>query len=129
MDFQPVAEDTAQGVLEIVKYILKLKISPTDKRAQIAQVINLIGADFYAQMFDACSEVFDSAALGTTDYNEMAEQAERLARKVVRQNALNRPIGNIVQGYYNTALGKAQSEAFQNALSLDRHPALTRNYN
>ena len=92
MDFHPVAIDTASSILPAVKYILGLDISPDDKESRIAKVINLIGSDFYTQMFDANSQVFDSTAIGTTDYSQMTDQINNLATKLVRQYALRRGI-------------------------------------
>ena len=126
MDFHPVAIDTASSILPAVKYILGLDISPDDKESRIAKVINLIGSDFYTQMFDANSQVFDSTAIGTTDYSQMTDQIDNLATKLVRQYALSRVIDPIVREFYDSALGKAQEEAFRNAISLDKHPTLTR---
>lgn len=126
MDFHPVAIDTAGNVIPAIKYILGLDISPSDKKSRIASVINLVGSDFYVQMFDANSQVFDSTAIGTTDYSQMSTQVESLATKIVRQYSLDRVIDPIVKEFYDTALGKAQEEAFRNAISLDKHPTLTR---
>jgi len=126
MDFHPVAIDTASNILPAVKYILDLNISPDDKKARIAKITNLVGSDFYIQMFNANSEVFDSAAIGTTDYSQMTDQIDNLATKLVRQHSLSRVIDPIVQEFYDSALGKAQEEAFRNAISLDKHPTLTR---
>lgn len=126
MDFHPVATDTADNILPAIKYILDLDISPLDKTERIKKVINLIGSDFYVQMFDANSEVFDSAALGTADYNEMTGHVDTLATKIVRQHSLGRVVDQIVSEFYDTALGRAQEEAFSNALSLGKHPTVTR---
>lgn len=126
MDFHPVAIDTASNILPAVKYILSLDISPNDKKTRIAKVIDLIGSDFYTQMFDANSQVFDSTVIGTTDYSQMTDQIDNLATKLVRQNSLGRVIDLIVREFYDSALGKAQEEAFRNAISLDKHPTLTR---
>lgn len=126
IDFHPVAIDTADNILPAIRYILGLRISPAEKRARIAKVINLIGSDFYTRMFEANSEVFDSTAIGTTDYLAIQERVETLAIKLVRQYALHRPVDAIVREFYDSALGKAQEEAFLNAISLDKHPTVTR---
>lgn len=126
MDFHPVAIDTAENILPAIRYILSLDIKPSDKQSRIADAINLIGSDFYVQMFNANSEVFNSTAIDTTDYSQMNSQVESLATKIVRQYSLDRVIDPIVKGFYDTALGKAQEEAFRNAISLDKHPTLTR---
>lgn len=126
MDFHPVAIDTTENILPAIKYILSLNIAPDDKKVRIAKVINLIGSDFYIQMFDANSEVFGSTAIKSADYSQMVEQVDTLATKLVRQHALSRVIDPIVKEFYDTALGRAQEEAFRNAISLDRHPTITR---
>lgn len=126
VNFHPVAKDTAKSMRKVVDYILGLNISPADKSVRLAKVFNLVGSDFYAQMFDANSELFDSTAIGMTDYNQMTEQIERLSRKIVRNSNLNRDVNYLINDFYNSALGNAQNEAFKNAISLDKHPTLTR---
>ena len=126
VNFHPVSIDTAKNVMPAIKYILGLDISAADKRARIKTVLDLIGSDYYAQMFGASSEVFDSAAIDTMGYTEMDDQVSRLATKLVRQNALGRPVDAMVKSFYDSLLGSAQEEAFRNAISLDKHPTLTR---
>lgn len=126
MDFHPVATDTADNILPAIKYILDLDISPLDKTERIKKVINLIGSDFYVQMFDANSEVFDSTALGMADYNDLVGHVDTLATKILRQHSLGRVVDQIVREFYDTALGHAQDKAFNNALSLGKHPTVTR---
>lgn len=126
IDLSKVAFDTAKNVHPAIKYILGLKISQDDKIKKINETIRLIGMDFYTQMFDASSEIFDSAAIGMTDYNQMTDQIERLSRKIVRNDNLGRQTYGLVDSFYHSALGKVQESAFRNAISLDRHPILTR---
>ena len=125
INFSPVATDTAESMDETVKYILNLNITPAEKVKRLNAVFNLVGSDFYVQMFDANSQLFDSTAIGT-DYFDMTEQIDHLANKLVQNYNLSRPIDTLVKDFYDSALGKAQNEAFRNALSLDRHPTLTR---
>ncbi|MBQ2659629.1 hypothetical protein IJF85_01485 [Candidatus Saccharibacteria bacterium] len=126
MDFHPVALDTTNNILPTIRYILSLDISPADKKEKLAKVFNLLGSDFYYQMFEANSEVFDSTAIGASDFGEMLDQIERLATKLVRNDALGRPIDGLVDEFFNSVLGNAQSEAYQNAISLDKHPTVRR---
>lgn len=126
MDFHPVAVDTTKQVLTAIKYILGLEISHSDKKERIKKVLNLVGSDFYMQMFEANSEVFDSTAIGTTDYAEMDDMVGRLATKVERQHYGGRPYDMLVKEFYDTTLGAAQQEAFINAISLGKHPTITR---
>lgn len=127
VNFSPVATDTAKQMMEVVDYILNLKIPKAEKVSRLAKSFNLVASDFYVQMFDANSQLFDSTAIGTTDYNEMADRIDRLSNKMVQNYNLGRKTNpTIVKEFYDTALGKAQHEAFRNAISLDRHPTLTR---
>lgn len=126
MDFSGVTIDTAEGVGAAVDYILDLNISPSDKKARIAKVMEAIGNDFHNQLYTAASEVFDSTAISTVGYDNADAQVQRLADKVVRNYALSREVKPLIQEYYDSLLGKAQSEAFQNALSMQKHPTLER---
>lgn len=125
INFSPVATDTAESMDAVVKYILNLNIKPEEKIARLIKSFNLVGSDFYIQMFDANSQLFDSTAIGT-DYGEMTDQIERLSRKIVQNYNLGRPVDRLTKDFYDSALGKAQHEAFRNAISLDKHPTLTR---
>lgn len=125
INFSPVATDTAESMDRLVKYILGLNIKPDEKIRRLSKAFNIVGSDFYVQMFEANSELFDSTAIGT-DYGDMTDQIDRLSRKIVQNYNLTRPVDTLVKDFYDSALGKAQNEAFTNALSLDRHPTLTR---
>lgn len=126
INFTPVARDTAESMDSVVKYILGLNISPEDKVKRLAKAFNIVGSDFYLQMFEANSQVFDSMAIGTADFNEMTSQIDDLASKLVQNHNLGRETNVLVRDFYESALGKAQHEAFTNAKSLDKHPTLTR---
>ena len=65
INFEPVASDVAAQMSETVNYILGLNISPADKIARLSTAFNLVGSDFYVQMFGACSEGLDSMALSS----------------------------------------------------------------
>ena len=126
INFEPVASDVAAQMSETVHYILSLDISAAEKVNRIVRSFNLVGSDFYVQMFGASSEVFDTMALSSMGYDEMLAQVERLGTKLVRNYALDYEIDPIVKDFYDSVLGKAMNEAFSNALSLDKHPTLTR---
>lgn len=126
INFYPAVSDTAKNMQDVVDYILKLRTSPEEKIKRINNLFNLIGSDFYMQMFNANSELFDSAAIGTTDYNAMTDQIERLSKKIVQNDNLGREVDTLIKDFYESALGRAQDEAFRNAISLDKHPTVTR---
>nr|DAJ18966.1 MAG TPA: hypothetical protein [Siphoviridae sp. ctRJB2] len=61
---------------------------------------------------------------------ELADQAERLAVKIVRNSALNRQTAvMLLKEYSDVVLAAAQHEAFTNAKSMQKHPTLTRRAN
>ncbi len=125
MDFSKVATDTAKGMKDLVAYILSLNISPADKKGSIARAFRTVGSKFYSQLFEASSEIFDSRAITTLinlDYNQIS----RLSEKLVQNYVLGREIDYLIKDYYDSELGRAQHEAFQNALSLNKHPTLER---
>lgn len=126
MDFSRVATDTAAYTMDEVEYVLLLDISPADKRSILRNIFLKHGQKFYLQLFNANSEVFDSLALGTNGFIDVDDQIGHLAAKMVQNYYLGREIAAIVQEFYDSVLGKAQEEAFNNALSLDKHPTLTR---
>lgn len=125
MEFSKVATDTAESMDRLVKFILSLDISPNEKKRRLAIAFRTVGARFYAQMFEATSEVFDSMAI-TTLINLDYDQIDRLSEKLVQNYVLGREVDYLVKDYYDSELGRAQHEAFQNALSLDKHPTLER---
>ena len=125
MDFSKVATDTAESMDALVKFILSLNISPFEKKRRLVQAFRIVGASFYEKLFNASSEVFDSTAITTlVDLDE--SQISRLADKLVQNYVLGREIDYLVKDYYDSELGRAQYEAFQNAVSLGKHPTLER---
>ena len=126
MDFSGVTNDTSVRVSEVIDYILGLNISPDEKRLRIANVVRAVGVHFHFQLFDASSEIFDSAAMASKGIEDADGQADRLAAKLVRNYALGRQIDPLVSAYYNSVLGDAEREAFNNAVSMQKHPTLTR---
>lgn len=126
MDFSGVTADTSGNVTEAIDYILLLNISPADKKSRISRVVELVGESYHTQLYGAASQVFDSSAVSTAGVNDETAQAQRLADKIVRNFALSRPTAALIEEYYNSLLGQAQSEAFKNAVSMQKHPTLTR---
>lgn len=127
MEFSGVTNETARNVTDVIRGILASNFSPADKEAQIARVILIVGNDYHMQMYRAASQVFDSAAITSAGIDRANGQAERLANKIVRNYALSRgTVATLITEFYNTLLGRAQHEAFQNALSMQKHPTLTR---
>lgn len=127
MDFSGVTIDTADQVSAHVRYVLGLNLSPTDKVDRIADVLEFVGRHFHGQLYGAASEVFDSTAMSSTGLDDANGQARRLAIKIVRNDSLARDTSAVlVTEYYNSILGQAQHEAFHNAVSMQKHPTLTR---
>lgn len=127
INFSPVATDTAKEMGGVVDYILNLNISPDEKVKRLRRSFELVGSDFYYQLFGASSELYDSTALGATDFDMMSSQIDDLAYKLVQDYNLGRKtVPATVKSFYDSVLGTAMSESFRNAVSLDKHPTLTR---
>lgn len=126
MNFSEIAKDLGNKTIPVVEYILSLKISDAKKKKMLTDLFNNTGYPFYDKMFYDNSELFDSMAVGTTGFQNPNNQIERLSTKLVRNYNLSRIISSITREYYDSVLGDAQYEAFENALSLDKHPTLTR---
>jgi hypothetical protein len=126
MDFSGVTDDTGARVSAVINYILGLNISPDEKVSRISNVVRSVGEHFHSQLFGAASEVFDSASMASRGLDNTDGQAQRLATKIVRNYALGRETATLVSAYYNSVLGSAQEEAFNNAVSMQKHPTLTR---
>lgn len=126
MNFSDVATDVSKQMQEVVDYILALDISPTEKRRRLINAFGIVGNEFFGKMFADNSELFASEAIGTLGYQNPEDQIERLASKLVQNYNLGRKTEEIVKGFYDSVLGDAQKEAFENARSLRRVPTLTR---
>ena len=127
MNFSNISKDLSRQTSSTVDYILKLKISDTQKKAMLNKVFNSVGYPFYDKMFDDNSELFGSNAINTTGFQNSDGQIERLSSKMVQNYNLGRTTNPaILLGFYDSLLGDAQSEAFSNAVSLGKHPTLTR---
>lgn len=127
MDFSGVTSDTSAQVTSAVDGVLVLDLSPEDKQSRIARIISSVGSHYHTQLYEATSQVFDSSTMKSAGIDDANSQADRLALKIVRNYALARDTsGALITGYYNSLLAQAQSEAFKNAKSMQRHPTLTR---
>lgn len=130
MDFSGVTIDTAEQVSTAIRSILRMNISPADKQIQITRLIRLVGSKFHGQLYGAVSMVFDSTAIASIGLSNADVQIERLSNKIVRNYALNRDtLSALVKEYYDSVLGRAESEAFKNAVSMQKHPTLERRLN
>ena len=126
MNFEPAAHDMGRLMAELLKLIAGMNISPEAKKELLAKSFGSVGAEFCDKMFNDCSELFDSSAIGTLGKADLNNRAGRLAQKLIRNDALSRPTGQILDGYFNSLLASAQEEAFKNAVSLGKVPTLTR---
>lgn len=127
MNFEGLSKDVSERMLRLVNYILSLPVSLSDKKTLLIKSFRTVGYEFFNKVFEDSSELFDSKAISTLGYNDPDGQIERLAAKLVQNYNLGR-ISNpaTVKDFYDSLLGDAQHEAFRNAVSLDKHPTLTR---
>lgn len=126
MDFSGIVEDTTIGVYNIINDVLAMNIDPSIKIDQIKDILAQVGDRFGQKMFDDVSLLFDSTAMSATIPYNNNDRLTDLATKIVRDNAFSLNDSPIVKEYYDTLLGIAEHEAFENAKSLEKHPTLTR---
>lgn len=126
MNFSPTASDIGEQMMEVVRYILSLNISPDDKRGRITKAFGIVGRQFYDKMFLDNSEVFDSTAIGSLGFTNPENQIQRLSAKIVQNDNLGRKNDAIIKEFFDSVLGDAQKEAFDNGISLGKVPTLTR---
>lgn len=126
MNFSQVATDISKQMAEVVNYILSLDISPADKRARLTKAFQIVGREFFAKMFTDNSVLFDSEAISSLGFQNPEDQIERLSTKLVQNYNLGRENKEIVKGFFDSVLGDAQKEAFDNGISLGKVPTLTR---
>lgn len=126
MNFSPVATDLGKQMDKVVAYILSLDISPADKRARLTKAFGIVGREFFDKMFRDSSTLFDSQAINTLGFSNPEDQIQRLSAKLVQNDNLTRKNPAIVKEFFDSVLGDAQHEAFNNARSLGKVPTLTR---
>lgn len=126
MNFSQTATDMGKQMMEVVNYILSLDISIEDKKARLIKAFGIVGNEFFGKMFADSSELFDSMAIGTLGFKNPEGQIERLSTKLVQNYNLGRKNDAIVKEFFDSVLGDAQDEAFENGRSLGRVPTLTR---
>lgn len=126
MNFSPAAKDLSKQAQKVVDYILSLNISPAEKRRRLVKAFGIIGNEFFDKMFRDNSTLFGSEAIGSTGFENPEDQIERLSSKLVQNYNLGRENKEIVTGFFDSVLGDAQHEAFDNGRSMGRVPTLTR---
>lgn len=127
MNFSEIAKDMGEKTLQAVNYIVGLKISDSDKKRLLTNLFKSVGYPFYDKIFADTSELFASDAIGTLGYENPEYQVERLSNKVVQNYNLSRiSTPAILQGFYDSILADAEHESFSNAITLEKHPTLTR---
>ena len=126
MNFSATATDLSKQMNKVVDYILGLDISPAEKRARLIKAFGIVGNEFFGKMFADNSILFDSEAISTLGFQNPDGQIERLSAKLVQNHNLTRPNCAMVKEFFDSVLGYAQNEAFNNGRSLRKVPTLTR---
>lgn len=129
MEFSVVADAVGEKAIQVVEYILKQNWPKDKKKRYLNRLFKLTGDTFYSRMFEMNSELFDSTALKSLGYDNPGDQVERLSEKVIQNYNLTRDNSVLTTEFYYTVMSDAQTVAFRNARSLDRHPTLTRRVN
>lgn len=126
MDFREIVNEVSRLVSENIAAILKKDLAPADKKGLIEALFQGTGRAFADKLYADVSEVFDSTAIKSIIDINYEQQIERLADKIVRDNAYALQDDAITKEYFDTLLARAENTAFKNAKSLDKHPTLTR---
>ena len=126
MNFSATAADIAAQMIEVVNYILGLDIDPIEKRLRLIKAFQIVGNEFFDKMFADNSILFDSTAIKSLGFTNPEGQIERLSTKLVQNYNLGRKNDATVKGFFDSVLGDAQREAFNNGISLGKVPTLTR---
>lgn len=126
MEFSVVADAVGTEAEKTVKYILEQNWSPAKKRQYLIRLFTLTGNEFYNRIFQMGSEIFDSTALSDLGFTNPNGQIEQLAETLVRNYNLSRSTSEVTVEFYYSVMSDAQLVAFKNAISLDKHPVLTR---
>ena len=126
MNFSSTATDLGEQMTKVVDYILGLDISPAEKRARLIKAFGIAGEEFFNKMFADNSLLFDSEAISSLGFSNPEGQIERLSAKLVQNYNLGRKTDAIVKEFFDSVLGDAQKEAFDNGISLGKVPTLTR---
>lgn len=126
MEFNVVADAVGVEAEKAVKYILS-RNWPTEKKKQyLERLFRLTGDEFYNRLFDMSSAIFDSAALKDLGFTNPDDQIERLSTTLIRNYNLSRKTDDVTTEFYYAVMSDAQTVAFRNAVSLDKHPVLIR---
>lgn len=126
MNFSPTATDIAKQMEKVVDFILGLNIDPAEKRARLIKAFGIVGNEFFNKMFLDNSILFDSTAIKSLGFTNPEDQIERLSAKLIQDYNLGRKNDATVKGFFDSVLGAAQKEAFDNGISMGKVPTLTR---
>lgn len=126
MEFTITAKTTGAEVSKIVDFILKQNWDKNTKARYLRRLFKLTGTSFFDKLFELNSDLLDSTALSSLGLDDYDLQIEQLSYKLVQNYNLTRETKPITTEFYYSVMGKAQYEAFDNAVSLGKHPTLTR---
>lgn len=126
MEFAVVADAVGKEAEKVVNYILRQNWSSEKKRKYLERLFRITGNEFYNKLFNMSSEIFASTALKDLGFTNPDDQIERLSSTIVRDYNLTRNTNEVTTEFYYSVMSDAQIVAFRNAISLDKHPILTR---
>lgn len=126
MDFSVITNDITNYLHRVVDSVLRLSVSPEEKRAQLVRIFIGVGEEFAEKTFNDVSEILDATAIKSQIDINLNNQIEDLARKIVRDSAFELDDKAIEKEYLDVILARSEQASFMNANSLDKHPTLTR---
>lgn len=121
-----IVDDISPRLSNAIESILASGLDLTTKKNRVQLLLAGIGAHFKSKAFTDTSTIFDSDIAGGNFTDDESLQSLSLAVKVARNYALERDFRQLVSSYLSSLLGSAKYEAFTNAVSLGKHPTLTR---
>lgn len=121
-----IVDDISPRLSNAIESILASGLDLTTKKNRIQLLLAGISAHFKSKTFTDASTIFDSDIAGGNFTDDESLQSLSLAVKVARNYALERDFRQLISSYLSSLLGSAKYEAFANAVSLGKHPTLTR---
>lgn len=121
-----IVDDISPRLSNAIESILASGLDLTTKKNRIQLLLAGIGAHFKSKTFTDASTIFDSDIAGGNFTDDESLQSLSLAVKVARNYALERDFRQLISSYLSSLLGSTKYEAFTNAVSLGKHPTLTR---
>lgn len=126
MDFDSLTTEASDMMADLVNTILKQDYSPKDKIKLIRAAFASVGETYASKLFGDISRVFGSENIKTKPDTGGSEQIYDLAQKIVRNSAFGLDERELTRDYFTNVFARNAEQAYKNAVSLNKHPTITR---